>query len=514
MRLFAGDNVTQSAAGVITATNLAVRYADLSQTDSALLDTASNVVTNLAATVTGTGTSPVETANAFSFRNATGTALNVTTVDGVAGISTSTGAVTLSADSLNIAQPINAATGSVTLRQASGATPINLGTKAGGQLGLTQTELNQITGSILRVGDAANAGGITLSNSVTAPAGWNTLSLKTAGSVVQSAGALNVPNVAVQASGTVSLSNGSTANGQFAVSTTGPVSYAYGSGAAGALTVTTVDGVTGATTTNSDLSLTAGGGLTLTQNVAAGSGTVTLTAASGGVNQSSGSLTAGALLLTGAGNFDLSQTGNDIGTLAAAITGTLSFTDANALTIGTVSGNNGIFTGNGGVTLRSNVIDIAQNVASGGGSVTLTSTNPATAIDIGGTGAVNFELSAAELNRVIAGGGALQIGDNNHTGSITLSAPVAPASVTGGISLVNRTGGIAINSTLVSGGGNSPVSLVADGGAGVAGTITSSGSTSGVSGSALTTQSSGGMTLNGSGNAVSSLTAINATSGD
>jgi filamentous hemagglutinin family protein len=514
VRLLAGDSVTQTSAGVITATNLAVRYADLSQTDSALLDTANNVVTNLAATVTGTGTSPVEAANAFSFRNAAGTALNVTTVDGVAGISTSTGAVTLSADSLNISQPINAATGSMTLRQASGATPINLGTKTGGQLGLTQAELNQITGSILRIGDAANAGGITLSNSITAPAGWSTLSLKTAGSVVQSAGALNVPNVAVQASGTVNLSNGSTANGQFAVSSTGAVSYVYGSGAAGALTVTTVDGVTGATTTNNNLSLTAGGGLTLAGNVAAGNGTVTLTAASGGVNQSSGSLTAGALLLTGAGNFDLSQTGNDIGTLAAAITGTLSFTDANALAIGTVSGNSGIFTGNGGVTLRSNIIDIAQNIASGGGSVTLTSTGAATAIDVGGTGAVNFELSAAELNRVIASGGALQIGDNNHTGSITVSAPVAPAAVTGGISLVNRTGGIAINSTLVSGGGNAPISLVADGGAGVAGAITSSGGTSGVSGSALTTQSSGGTTLNGSGNAVSSLAAINAASGD
>ncbi len=521
VRLNAGDNVTQTAAGVINATNLVVRYAGLTQTDSALLNVADNIVTNLAATVTGSGNNPAdETANAFRFRNAAGNALAITTVDAVAGITTNTGAIEIQADTVSVAQPVNAAAapagGSVTFRPTTAARPINLGMEAGGgSLNLTQGELDQITGSLVRIGHAT-AGSITLSAGITAPAGWNSLSLKTGGSVSQTAGALNVANVSVDAAaGGVTLSNASTAAGNVAINASGAISYTYGSGMAGALTVTTVDGVAGITSNNNDITLTAGGGIAMGGvggSINAGTGTISLTAASGGVNQAGGTVTGGALLLQGAGNFDLAQA-NDVNTLAAAVSGNVSFTDADDLAVGSVSGINGITSSGGNVTLRSDVIEIAQNIATGGGGVTLTTTSAATAIDLGGAGAVNFELSAAELNRVIAGGGALQIGDDNHTGAITVSAPVAPGSVTGGISLINRTGGIAVNSTLSSGGGNSPVSLVADGNAGVAGAITSAGGASGVAGSSLTTRSFGGTTLNGTGNSVSSFSAVNASAG-
>ncbi len=72
--------------------------------------------------------------------------------------------------------------------------------------------------------------------------------------------------------------------------------------------------------------------------------------ASGGVSQTGGSIVADTLGLAG-GAATLNQAGNNVRVLAANIDGALSYTDANALTIGSASGVNGIATNNKNVTL-------------------------------------------------------------------------------------------------------------------------------------------------------------------
>ena len=94
---------------------------------------------------------------------------------------------------------------------------IDLGTKNAGQLGLTDTELGHvITSNLLRIGSnatvpggavPANTGGIIITcRPITTHAGYNTLSLITAGGVSETgSGALSVTNLAVQAGTGINL---------------------------------------------------------------------------------------------------------------------------------------------------------------------------------------------------------------------------------------------------------------------------------------------------------------------
>ena len=80
-----------------------------------------------------------------------------------------TGDNTISSDSLVIAAAINAGTGIVTLRQAGTTSrPISLGGgTAAGALGISDTELGQVTASQLRIGRTDNIGDITVDGAVT-----------------------------------------------------------------------------------------------------------------------------------------------------------------------------------------------------------------------------------------------------------------------------------------------------------------------------------------------------------
>ena len=111
----------------------------------------------------------------------------------------------------------------------------------------------------------------------------------------------------------------------------------------------------------------------------------------GGVDETTGAILTNGLLLTGNGTFDLNNSNNAVGTIAANINGSLSYTDANTLTIGTVGGVNGVtdtaatgvvsLTSNGSIldptaaSITANTINLtaADNIGSGTGDV---STNP------------------------------------------------------------------------------------------------------------------------------------------
>jgi hypothetical protein len=133
------------------------------------------------------GTFAADATNAVTVNNGTNV-LTIGVVDGVTGIDTSNSAITITADNLNIAQPVNAGTGIVTVAPFSAGQLIALGgADAVGTLGLSDAELGQITASLLRVGAVGNTGGITVAGAVTRHAGYNTLSLTTGGSIGQSA---------------------------------------------------------------------------------------------------------------------------------------------------------------------------------------------------------------------------------------------------------------------------------------------------------------------------------------
>ena len=114
------------------------------------------------------------------------------------------GNIGIAADRMSINDPISAAgtssTGIIQLDIATGGRPIDLGTNANvTHLGLLQTDLNNLTASVLRIGDLSTGGNLTVTAPITdVGTGWNTLSLLTpiGAGISQSAGAtLTVPNL-------------------------------------------------------------------------------------------------------------------------------------------------------------------------------------------------------------------------------------------------------------------------------------------------------------------------------
>src|SRR6476620_11266017 len=102
----------------------------------------------------------------------------------------------------------------------------------------------------------------------------------------------------------------------------------------------------GITSTGNDVKLTVlAGGLTIgdavgplgADDITLGAGTLTLNI-TGNVTQTSGNvITAAGLQLLGSGSVHLDESGNNVATLAASYSGSISYTDANSLTVGTVT---------------------------------------------------------------------------------------------------------------------------------------------------------------------------------
>ena len=104
-------------------------------------------------------------------------------------------------------------------------------------------------------------------------------------------------------------------------------------------------------------------------NITASSGGIFSLSAGGDVTQSeSSAITADSLLLSGAGNYTLTNTGNNIGTIAADGSGAVSYTENTDFEIGTVGSTNGINIG-GLLTLShssNNTVSQSQTITAGG----------------------------------------------------------------------------------------------------------------------------------------------------
>ncbi|HYH37111.1 MAG TPA: MBG domain-containing protein, partial [Azospirillum sp.] len=421
LSLLSGAGVAQSGTGALSATNLR-----LSVGGAVSLGTNSNSVTTLAMAGSGTG--------ALSFRGDGGFAIGA--VDGVSGLDAGTGSVTLTTTgTVTQGQAITAGglellgTGATyTLTHAGNAT----GTIAGstgtvrytGSGTLTVGAVN--TTGLTTTGDATlSADRIVVGAGVSAP----TLSLLAGQDVAQSgAGAIVATNLRVSAGGAVALGSNSNSVTTLAMAGSGNGALSF-RGDAG-FAIGTVDGVSG---------------------LDAGTGDVTLST-TGTVTQSQ-PITAGGLSLKGTGGtYTLTHAGNAVATLAGD-TGTVSYTDADALGIGTAGGTTGLtvngttltLTTGGALAQTAALSNVGRLVLSAGG-----------AIDLDESGVENTITTLGSVTR----GGAFSLYDS--AGGLTLDGAVgAHAS---GVSI--RTGGaltLSGNAT-VAASGSADIVLAASGG--------------------------------------------------
>jgi hypothetical protein len=319
-----GGTITEAAAGSLGSGTSAIPNLRISSTGPDTLNSVNNVQ-NLAALVGGSG-------NAFSINNGTHTlTIPNAGVDNLPGVTTTNGNITLIADNILIQQVVTPGTGTVILEPFTTTLNITVGTAsvAGSTFGITNGGLGWITSGVTQVGVSADTGTIAITGAInrtptsTAPSRSQTLDLVTGNTlpdaVTQSA-SLSVANLAVQSVGNVSLTNTGNAVDKLAGAVTGtgnPFIFTDSTG----FDIGTVAGVTGITTH------TGGGeGVTLS--------------AGGSVTQDAGAnIVSDNLLLLGTGGYTLTNSGNDVDTLAANVTNSVSYTDADDLAIGTIGVN-------------------------------------------------------------------------------------------------------------------------------------------------------------------------------
>lgn len=197
-------------------------------------------------------------------------------------------------------------------------------------------------------------------------------------------------NAAVTASGTGTISLSANNNGGGTASGAGTVNF----GVNGSLTTANQPITISGTAINL-------GGL----GVSAGNGIISLDATSAGVNQTTGTLSSGGLLLQGAGTFNLANSANSVGTIAASVNGALTYEDANALTVGTVLAVNGIVSGGNAINISTAdaPLTVSKNVSAGVDTVALTA---------GSTGGANNLLTISPGVTVSGATGVTLAGDN------------------------------------------------------------------------------------------------------
>ncbi len=433
VRLNSGGNVSQTAAGTITAANLAV----LANGTIALCVSGSpNAVTgNFAASG-----SAVQFADTPGFT--VGTVAGDACATGATGVTSTGGDIDLvsTAGPIVLTQAVNAGTGTVrinsgaavtqTIGGAGAITAANLAVLANGTVDLCEVA-NTVTGNFAAqdtgagagvmfkdtagftvgtvAGDACAAGatGVVTNNgdadlvstagpiSIAEPvnAGTGTVRLNSGGNVSQTAaGTITAANLAVLANGTIALCVSGSPNavtGNFAASGSA-VQFADTPG----FTVGTVagdacaTGATGVTSTGGDIDLVSTAGpIVLTQAVNAGTGTVRINSGAA-VTQTiggAGAITAANLAVLANGTVDLCEVANTVtGNFAAQDTGAgagVMFKDTAGFTVGTVAGDacaagaTGVVTNNGDADLVSTAgpISIAEPVNAGTGTVRLNS---------------------------------------------------------------------------------------------------------------------------------------------
>ena len=357
----------------------------------------------------------------------------------ITGAVTGTGGVTYTSDSMALTGATNAGGNIATLQPNTAGRAVNLG--GGGALSLTSAELDTITAGTLRVG-RANSGNLTIQGPI-APAGTNTLSLISGGTITQGGGnTITETNLSVNAVNAVTLTQANavtTFSGT--VSTAG---QALQFTDANGFTVGTVDGIVGVTTNNANAALIANAGnIIIDNNITVGTGNVGIQATAGTISQNAGDvITAAGLTVRSQGAITLNEA-NDVDTLAGNISGAgnaFQFTDSDGLTIGTMAAVGGVAATNGISTTNGPITVLATN-----GPITVANTAAAQDVNAG-TSTVALTAGGANQLLTVTGavtgtGGVTYTADNmTLTGATTATGAIATLQPNTGGQLVNLGG--------------------------------------------------------------------------
>ena len=252
------------------------------------------------------------------------------TAPSTSAVFSNSGSVTVNADRVVIgaASGITANSGSVTIQPVTAGQAIDLGSAtdaAAGTLELSDAELDRVFSPLLRIGDAADSGDVTITAPLTL-ANATTLALRTAGAILSAgAGTAVVANLALAAGtgvGPLTVQVGKLA----ATTIVGPVEVTN----VGDLLVGTVDGVAGVTGAGAIVLTAAGLGATLTNAAAISGSPVTLAA-------DRMALAGGTITAAGGGRVTVRQTTAgrliDLGSATDAAVNTLELSDAELDTI-------------------------------------------------------------------------------------------------------------------------------------------------------------------------------------
>ncbi|MDB5384865.1 MAG: hypothetical protein JWM11_511 [Planctomycetaceae bacterium] len=294
------------------------------------------------------------------------------------------GAVTLTADAMIVAAALNAGSNTVTLVQATNGTTIDVGgADAVGILGLTDTELDLVTGGTIQIGNS-NSGTITVSAAITHS---NNLSLTTGAGVnfAQSVTMASNKSLTVSAVSTINLSTSSSdlatsGTGAMLLTSTGRnISMSSGSSlttvngnvtlqsannaATGNFVGVTLDGAAISSTGSGTISVTGFGGDDVTtanhygialKNAATvqstGTGTLTLTGTAGdGSSGSSGvSVQSGSQITSVGGQIQVTGNASTLSSTTSSLDRGVEILGSGSLVQGTLGANVSI-TGTGGL---------------------------------------------------------------------------------------------------------------------------------------------------------------------
>ena len=187
---------------------------------------------------------------------------------------------------------------------------------------------------------------------------------------------------------------GVTANNMFANGTINIANYT------GMMTVN-AGGLATAGTTTANITISSAGGITQTGDIAAaGTGIVSINASAPGMTQT-GKITGSGLDLTGAGNYTLTKTTNDVDTIAGSVTGSVTYIDADDLEVKSTGTSTTLASTGGGNIL------LAAGTSNAGDKLAITNAVTTT----GGSGTGNISLyagngiaEAANVSATVSGG--------------------------------------------------------------------------------------------------------------
>jgi hypothetical protein len=434
LTLRAGDDiVVNGVTGAFGAVSVTAAFNDL--------DGLGGIVNNGLIESTGAGVDIHAIGNISVGRVSAASAADLTTTAGAIIDSNATGAdITASSVSLS------AATG---IGSAGGANAIS--TEAA-----TLTAANSTSGNI----NIIEATGIDLAGITNSASGGNVSIATLAGSITTSAaivatGAGNIALATAGAGSTLTLSNTvTTGSGTADLTADAMALTAAITGSGVALRNTTVGqgidlggadaaGTLGLTSAELNAITATGGTLTIGRNDASASGNITISSAiapagastlvlrtGGAITQTAGMVTAN-LALVAATGVVLTNAGNDAGTLAGAVSGAgaaFSYTDANALTVGTAGGVTGITTNNGAVTLTAGAIAVSAALSTTA-AVTLNASGTTFGVALGGIGSLTTDAAGTTA---INGGAVTTTGAQTYHDAVTLGGATTLTSTGGG----------------------------------------------------------------------------------